>query len=38
MFFDKAKQDPGPGVKPEWFDGLGLDVKWEWVGRSLLPE
>lgn len=37
-FFDHEKKDPGPGVKPDWFNDLPIDVKLEWVGESLLPK
>lgn len=30
------RQDPGPGVTGDWFDGLGLEVHWRWVGGGLL--
>lgn len=36
QFINIKKHDPGPGVDALWFDGLGLDVRWEWVGKSLL--
>jgi len=38
QFIDHAKRDPGPGVSAEWWDGLGLEVTWRWVGRGLLVQ
>jgi hypothetical protein len=36
-FVEAIKDDPGPGVTADWWDGLGLDVHWHWVGSALLP-
>lgn len=33
---ERKKMDPGPGVEASWWDGLGLEVHWRWVGRELL--
>lgn len=35
QFIDAEKHDPGPGVTADWWDGLGLDVRWSWQGRGL---
>jgi hypothetical protein len=36
QFIQSTKRDPGPGVTADWWDGLGLEVHWTWVGSGLL--